>query len=332
MPSNARASPHDSSSWASGMCQRQRAEVSSSYSPRWIARGTLRTASREVQVGRRRVRRVAPQDDQQLGGAGFHLLDELAERGHLVARLGDDRLGIDHGLADVAEGVVDRVDQGMNGRGLLVADDDQARPAVRLQVASHGVDPSGMGGRRVGRALPAPETPSSRARALREGPDRPRAEGEPMVGGRAGGREHALDRIEPVHRPGREPSAVGELPGVPQARRPAREEVGVEGEDDVGLVEVVLDLDVLAEGQQGAGPGVVAIGRLVLVPPGLGERRRGGPDLAGQGGRADRLGQDAQARPLACPLLVQGDREVGQEVVQVLICPSRSTTCERSGS
>ena len=86
--------------------------------------------------------------------------------------------------------------------------------------------------------------------------------------------------------PSRRLAAGGELAGVAEPAGAGGEEVGVEGQDHVGLVEVIADRDVLAEGEPGPGARVVAPGGLVLVPLRLGEVRR-----AGRGSAAARVGE-----------------------------------------
>ncbi len=108
-----------------------------------------------------------------------------------------------------------------------------------------------------------------------------------------------LGDVEPVHDPLLRLAAGGEGPLVADpAGAAAGEEVVVEREDDVGLVEVVDRVDVLAEGELGAGLGGVAVGRLVAVPLRLGEGGEELLDLAPEARRADGLGQDPQPGPL----------------------------------
>ena len=97
--------------------------------------------------------------------------------------------------------------------------------------------------------------------------------------------------------------------------RSAGEEVGLEREDDVGLVEVIDRVEHFAKSELRSGLGRIPGHRLVPVPLRLGDNRQQFLDLTGQARRADRLAQDPQARPLlgAKPGHLVGDR--GQEVV-----------------
>ena len=79
------------------------------------------------------------------------------------------------------------------------------------------------------------------------------------------------------------PAPRGELARVAQAAGPAAEEVGVEREDDVGLLEAVLRVDGLAEREPRAGARVVAARRLPLVPL---RRREAREQIAGSARRA----------------------------------------------
>ena len=94
-----------------------------------------------MQIGRRGVDRVAADDDEQVDLAGVHVGDEIAQRVELIDRLGLDRSRVDDGLADVAERLVHRVRERVDRRRLTVAGDDEAAPAMRLQILGDGVDP-----------------------------------------------------------------------------------------------------------------------------------------------------------------------------------------------
>ena len=125
------------------------------------------------------------------------------------------------------------------------------------------------------------------------------AQRQPMIGAGAGRGRHALERVEPVHAVGAlGPAPRGEIARVAQTARAAAEEVGVEREDDVGLVDAVLRLDVLAERELRAGAGVLAARRIPLVPLRGGKAREQIADLRGERRRAHRLGQDPQAGAL----------------------------------
>ena len=120
-----------------------------------------------------------------------------------------------------------------------------------------------------------------------------------MIRPGAGGGRHALERVETIHPVG----GLGPPPGavvarVAQGARAAAEEIGVERDDDVGAIEVVLDLDVFAERELPAGADVLAAGRIPLVPSGGREAREEGADLGRQCRRAHRLGQDPQTGAL----------------------------------
>ena len=75
---------------------------------------------------------------QQVDLAGVHVGDELAQRLELIDRLGLDRLRVDDRPADVAERLVHRVRERVDGRRLAVAGDDEAASAVRLQILGDG--------------------------------------------------------------------------------------------------------------------------------------------------------------------------------------------------
>jgi hypothetical protein len=89
--------------------------------------------------------------------------------------------------------------------------------------------------------------------------------------------------------------ARGEVARIAKRRRSAAEEVGVERQDDVGLLEAVLRVDEGAERHLRADARVVAARRIPLVPF---RRREAGEqiaDLRRERRRAHRLGEDAKA-------------------------------------
>ena len=89
-------------------------------------------------------------------------------------------------------------------------------------------------GRAADRTRPRSELP-------RDALDLRGAKWKPMIGLGAGQRWRALDGVEPAHRGVLfgEPASPREILRIPHAARSARQEVGVERDDHVGLVEVV---------------------------------------------------------------------------------------------
>ena len=87
--------------------------------------------------------------------------------------------------------------------------------------------------------------------------------------------------------------------------RPAGEKVRVQRKDHVRLRDFDDRVERLAEGRGGSRPDVVAVGRLPLVPPRLGQFHHQRAQLRGERGRADRLGQDAQSPSLPLLRLLQ---------------------------
>jgi hypothetical protein len=173
VPLNARASPHDSNSWASG--------GASGRGPRSRPRtardgphaGPCAPPARSP--GRRAPCTPGLPPRMSSNSAAPESISSTSSRSEAIWSLDwrDHRLRIDHGLADVAQDVVDRVDEGMNGRGLLVADDDQARARGALFRSPPRRRSIGMGGHRIDGAWPAPGMPSSRASASVKAPMAP---------------------------------------------------------------------------------------------------------------------------------------------------------------
>ena len=185
---------------------------------------------------------------------------------------------------------------------------------MRLEVAGDGRGPLDVVGPEEPRGDPLD------AELLGDGQgdvgDQARLDREPVVGRGPGVGVGRLGDVEAVHDPFlRGPlRREGPLVGDP-ARGAAGEEVGLQGEDDVGPVEAIDGVDDLAEGELRAGPGGVLVDGVVAVPLRLGERGEELLDLAGEAGRADRAAEDPEARPLvlAEPVHRLGDR--GEEVV-----------------
>ena len=98
----------------------------------------LLQAVAHAQLDRRRERRIAAEDQQQVHRARVQVLDQILQRGELIDRIGFDRVGVEHRFPDIAERRVHHVRQRMHDRRLVVAGDHQARALVALQVARHG--------------------------------------------------------------------------------------------------------------------------------------------------------------------------------------------------
>src|SRR5882762_6125932 len=215
----------------------------------------------EIQIGWRGIDGVAAEDHEKIDLAGVHVGDEVAQRVDLIYRLRLDGLCMDNGLAGVVERLVHAVGENVDRRRLAVAGDDEAAAAMRLQIFRDRVAPCRDRGadvptsaRRCWRTrLTWPTRQPERARDPRgEASNLTRPSGQPMVGARAGGRGHRLDRVEPVHAIDLlGPPPGGEVARVAQRAGAAAEEVGVERQDHVGLIEPILRLDVLAERDSG---------------------------------------------------------------------------------
>ena len=74
----ARASLHASRKCASGICQWQRSDVSSSSMLRCTRSGTLSMRLGEAEIRRRGIDRIAAEDDEQIDLAGVHVGRQLA--------------------------------------------------------------------------------------------------------------------------------------------------------------------------------------------------------------------------------------------------------------
>ena len=244
---------------------------------------------RKRHVGRRGEDGVAAQDEEQLDPASLHVLHERAQRRELILRPRLDRRGVDDRLPHVAERLVHGVRERVHGGRLVLAGDDGAPAAVAREVPHERFD-EGQG-RRLGPGHAGPQARGDRARgALHVA----RGERQAMVGLRARRGERALEHVEAVHLGRAGAPAGGEVAHVAQVGRAAAQEVGVEGQDHLGVGEAVVGVDVVAEGEPRPGARRVAADRLPLVPARLGELAQERAELAREGGRGDGLGQDAE--------------------------------------
>jgi hypothetical protein len=240
----------------------------------------------EPEVGRRGIRRVRARDDQHLDATGVHVVDELLERavgGHVGG------LGVDDGRAHGTERLVDRVGDGVNGRGLrLPGQHDRAR-AGTLEVLHERGHPRVVDTTFDAHTEPRRHRPG---KALDGGA----AQREAVVGGCTGRRGRAFDDVEAVHLrlPGVDLASRGILAHETKARGMARHEIGLEAQDDVGVLEAVLGLHRFAESQGRARADVVAIGGLPAHPLRLRQLGPEGLSLGGEGGRSHPPGENPE--------------------------------------
>ena len=154
--------------------------------------------SRKLQVGRRCEYGIAADDKQHFHPTSRHVLDEFAEPGNLVRRMSLDRLGIENGLAAVAQQVVHRMGESVDTGRLPLPRDDDAGAAMLLEIPGQGRDPATV---TFGQCWPLRQPGDTqgggdsacKAFHLR------RTQGQPMVGGGAGERGHAFDDIQAIH-------------------------------------------------------------------------------------------------------------------------------------
>src|SRR5215470_6125125 len=119
-----------------------------------------------------------------------------------------------------------------------------------------------------------------------------------MLGFEAGRRRPALNDVETIHI-GRavEPALVCVILGEPveAGLRGPGEEIGIEGKDYIGSVELVLRVKIVAEGCLGCGVGRVAVYRIVLNPLGIRERGLRLLPLRRQGRRSNGSAQEVKS-------------------------------------
>ena len=193
----------------------------------------------------------------------------------------------------------------MHGGRLVIARDHETGAGVRAEIVHHGGYPAP----RVLVAFRAGRDGHAQSRGDRPGEpfDLARAAVEQMVGLGAGQRRCTLDDVKPVHIVRVVPfPAGGEIPGIPHRAGTVRQEVSVEGQDHVGLLEVVTGGDDFAEGQSRTFPGVVQGDRIVLVPTGAGVPGQQGFQLPVQARRSDGTCKYTYAAALFLHLVGQG--------------------------
>ena len=106
-----------------------------------------------------------------------------------------------------------------------------------------------------------------------------RLHGQTMVGCHTGVGVHAFDRVEPVHFSVAavaamlwvcHPASVHKVAGIAYVARSRREEIRIQGQDDFGMIQVILAANHLPERHFRAKASAVLPNRLVLVPLGFG--------------------------------------------------------------
>ena len=263
----------------------------------------------------RAVNRIPSDDHEQVDLAGVHVADQVAQRRELIGRLGLHRVGIDDGCSGIAERLVHRVRQRVHNRRLAVARDHEAGAAMRLEIFGDGGDPLERGVVRAGLAdLADLKVGTTRSTDTNGRGDLPRdafdlagAQRPPVIGARAGGAGHALERVQPVHAIGLlGPAPRRKVARVADAAGPGCEEVRVERQNYIGLLEPVLHADGLAERQPRAAARVLAACRIPLMPFRRWVTREHVANLRRERRGAHRFGQDPQAR--AVERLLGGER------------------------
>ena len=194
--------------------------------------------------------------------------------------------------------------QRMSRGGEVVSDDHERAAALRLQVLRDGGEPLGVDAAwQIGwRGAGDFELASQGAEELLRlrGTQR-----QAVIGRAAGGGVGALEHVETVRFDvGILLLALGaatrhEVVRVAHRGPAAREEVGVDRDDDVGIREIVDRRQVGAEGELSPLAGVVAADRFVLMPASLRQRLQQGLALAGERRRRDRRAEDSQPRTVA---------------------------------
>ena len=123
-----------------GRCHWHTSDVSSRIRPR-CARSSPSGCGPASQLDRRRERRVAAENQQQLDRARVQVLHQVLQRRELIHRVGLDRIGIEDSVPDIAQRRVHTCARAWTIGRLVLAGDHQARALVQLQVARDRAEP-----------------------------------------------------------------------------------------------------------------------------------------------------------------------------------------------
>ncbi len=194
----------------------------------------------------------------------------------------------------------------MDVRRLLLACHNQASAAMFLQITRYGRDPARMGRELLGSAGRRALDLQDMRNLLRNGGNVACRHGNPVVRHGARQRRCTLSDIKTVHcgysvATGLGfPAAGGEVARMPQISCSGSQKIGIQGEDNVGLVEMVSRLEPLAESPPRSLRDRVAHDGLVTVPVRLRKLLMKPSELISKGRRKYRRGQDTQPVPLDC--------------------------------
>ena len=155
-----------------------------------------------------------------------------------------------------------------------------------------------------------------------------------MIGARARIGGVAFDGIQAIqlHLVSLETPPRGERARVTDTRGTRAQEVGVEREDDVGVLDDVLRVDVIAECEPAAGARVMAARGIPLDPFRLRKPREELLHLRGERRRRDRFGENPDARALAGFLRLQRTCIAALNALNGRMSPRFVMFRDRSGS
>ena len=88
----------------------------------------------EAEIRRGVIDRVAADDDEEVDQACLHVCHQLAQRRHVIDRPRLDGIGVEDGGADVTQGMIHGMRQGVHDGRLLLASDDDAGTPMILQI------------------------------------------------------------------------------------------------------------------------------------------------------------------------------------------------------
>ena len=265
-----------------------------------------------VEIDRRVVNRVAPENHQRLDRTGFDRTGEVGKGsggrcfdGHEINR-----------LSDIAEQRVDRVGDGVDLRREMRAGDHERFTPVIDQILSAFIDPlltdEGFESLREGLENVGAEglTPDR----CGQGQHVARREAQSVVGHAAGERKRTLRHIEAVHRVSRfrDATALCKFASVIQTAGLGVEKIGVEGEDAFSLGEAINGLHLGAENSLRGGDRRLVIDGLVFGPNGLRQRPAKFFENSRPSRRRRLVGQESKASALGRGVILAN---ISQELV-----------------
>ena len=249
--------------------------------------------------------RIAAQNHEQLNLAAVQIRQQRVQVSPLVSRLSFKRSGQHHGGADVAERLIDEMNQRVNFRRLVFTRNHNRLALVRQQVLREGVEELRAGSRTTAHRSRKRPGKSGYLRGLNR---------LPVIGFRARGSGCRFDCVETTLRFFRAAHGAFFRPvtRITHATRAVGKEVAVDGQNNVSLIELVNGIDELAKCLLRTHAATMS-GGFPLVPFRARIQLEYILNLRVQRRRRDRFGEDANAGTRLRTLFFEYTDESGKE-------------------